>query len=244
MPTEGDDLRRLSAARIFFSHHSVGGNLLAGLAALAASSGGPGLRLIPLAEAEETPGPGWVDGVGGQNGQPLGKLAFFAETIRTRPAVNPELAFMKFCYVDFDPHTDVDGLFTAYRRTMTELGAAYPRITFGHLTVPLTRRPRDARARLQRLLRRPVWEDDANAKRLAFNERLHDAFSDQPIFDLARHESTRPDGTRETFAAGTGVAYAMVPVYTDDGGHLNGVGRRVMASHLLRFAAGALGARK
>ncbi len=65
----------------------------------------------------------------------------------------------------------------------------------------------------------------------------------QPIFDLARHESTRPDGTRETFAVGGRVAYALAPVYTDDGGHLNGVGRRVMASHMVRFAAAALESR-
>jgi hypothetical protein len=160
--------------------------------------------------------------------------------MRTRPAITPDLAFMKFCYVDFTPHTDVGELLGAYQRTIDQLRVAHPRTTFGHVTVPLTRRSRDAKARVQRLLGRPVWEDDANARRLAFNQRLHEHFAGEPIFDLARHESTRPDGSRESFTVGGGVAYALAPVYTDDGGHLNGVGRRLMAAHLLRFVANAL----
>lgn len=250
MANDDDDLRRAAEGRIFFSHHSVGGNLLDGVAALAAAATArapspPAVpRLIPLAEAERTPGPGWVHGSGGQNGQPLGKLAFFAEAMaetgRGGPGLGADLAFMKFCYVDFTPHTDVDELFGAYQKTLDDLRARHPRTTFGHVTVPLTRRPRDIKARAQRLLGRSVWEDAANARRLAFNQRLLQHFAGQPIFDLARHESTRPDGSRESFTADGGLAYALAPVYTDDGGHLNGVGRRVMAQHLIRFVADAL----
>jgi lysophospholipase L1-like esterase len=55
----------------------------------------------------------------------------------------------------------------------------------------------------------------------------------EPVFDLARIESTRPDGTRETFTQDGKTYYALVPAYTKDGGHLNKLGRKKVAEQLL-----------
>jgi hypothetical protein len=59
----------------------------------------------------------------------------------------------------------------------------------------------------------------------------------EPIFDLAALESTNPDGTRLSFTQNGKTAYALVPTYTTDGGHLNEQGRKLVAEQLLIFLA-------
>jgi hypothetical protein len=52
--------------------------------------------------------------------------------------------------------------------------------------------------------------------------------------------STYPDGRRESFTMDGASYYSLVPAYTDDGGHLNGVGRTYAAAALIQSIAGAL----
>jgi hypothetical protein len=59
----------------------------------------------------------------------------------------------------------------------------------------------------------------------------------EPLFDLAAVESTRPDGSRETLSLGGKTAFALHPGYTNDGSHLNEVGRRRAAEALLTLLA-------
>ncbi|MES1171703.1 MAG: hypothetical protein ABUL77_00575 [Bacteroidota bacterium] len=234
------DLDRVRQARIFFSHHSVGGNVLAGVESLYREAGRPGFKLVDLKDVLEEKGPGWIEGVGGKNGAPRSKIDFFAETIRKEKALQPRIAFMKFCYVDFNPHTDVDELFGHYASTLAALKREHPEITFAHVTAPLMRRPTEIKWRILRLMGRMVWEDDANVKRHRFNQRLLKEFAADPIFDLARAESTRPDGSRETFTHGDGVFHSLEPSYTNDGGHLNDLGQRVVGAEMVRFVSKAL----
>jgi hypothetical protein len=238
-PAITSDLDAVRQRRILFSHHSVGRNLLAGLQRMDAKVGGGEVKVISLDQALTTPGPSLIEISGGKNQDPKSKVDFFRETIRTQ-RVKPELAFMKFCYVDFDPGTNVDSLFAYYRDTIDTLKREHPEIKFGHVTAPLVTRPTDLKERVYRLIGREVWEDAANTKRQQFNQRLLAEYGDDPIFDLARVESTRPDGTRETFEHAGQVYYSMVPRYTSDHGHLNDVGQDVAAPELIRFMAGAL----
>ena len=60
-----------------------------------------------------------------------------------------------------------------------------------------------------------------------------------PIFDLARAESTRPDGSRETFRYEGKDYYSLVPAYSSDGGHLSERGQRTLGADLIRFVARA-----
>lgn len=166
-------------------------------------------------------------------------MDYFADVIR-KQSLAPELAFMKFCYVDFDPNTDTDAIFEYYRQTLDALRQQFPNIKFAHVTVPLVTQPMALKARAQRLLGRAVWEDLANIKRHEFNRRLIEAYGAEPIFDLARAESTRPDGSRETFEYEGREYYDLVPEYTDDDGHLNTVGQDAVAPEMLRFMASAL----
>jgi hypothetical protein len=232
------DVQTVRQRRILFSHHSVGVNLLSGLKRLSAKAGSE-LNVVPMDQAKAQNGAALIEVSGGRNQHPESKVDFFGETVRTQ-ALRPELAFMKFCYVDFDPHTDVDALFAYYRKTMDALKREHPEIVFGHITVPLVTRPMEIKERLFRLIGRQVWEDTANTKRHRFNERLLKEYAADPIFDLARAESTRGDGTRQTFSHDGRVYYSLVPRYTSDEGHLNQAGQDAVAPEMLRFMANAV----
>jgi hypothetical protein len=147
---------------------------------------------------------------------------------------------MKFCYVDFNPYTDVDALFAYYRETMEALKREHPEVTFAHVTVPLVVRPMDLKERFNRLIGRDVWEDTANTKRFEYNQRLLKEYGSEPIFDLAKAESTRPDGSRETFEYKGRSYFALTPDYTDDDGHLNAAGQGAVAPEMIRFLATTL----
>jgi len=59
----------------------------------------------------------------------------------------------------------------------------------------------------------------------------------EPFFDLAKLESTFPNGSQSTFTKDGNIYAALVPDYTNDGGHLNEKGRRIVAEHLLVYLA-------
>ncbi|MEF9476235.1 MAG: hypothetical protein L0958_06070, partial [Candidatus Mariimomonas ferrooxydans] len=57
------------------------------------------------------------------------------------------------------------------------------------------------------------------------------------LFDLALIESTDSEGGMATFKKCGKSFYSLVPSYTNDGGHLNEDGRRIVAEQLLIFLA-------
>lgn len=236
----GAELAVIRQGRILFTHHSVGVNILAGMERIDAAAGGSRLRMATLDEAATLAGPVLAHGGGGRNTDPRSKIDAFAALIRREPLLGPDLAFMKLCFVDFEPTTDVGALFSYYQRTLEALKRERPGMRFGHVTVPLFRRPTDLKSSLKRLAGREVWEDAANARRAEFNERLRRAFASDPIFDLAGAEATGPDGRTASFEVAGREVPSLDPRYTEDGGHLNALGQEVVGAEAIRFLARAL----
>ncbi len=117
---------------------------------------------------------------------------------------------------------------------MSELERAFPKTKFIHVTVPLVSRPSGIKDRIKIVLGRSVKDPEASMKRNVFNDMIRNEYADSaPIFDLARVESTYPDGKRECFDVGGKIYYALIEAYTDDGAHLNNLGRKVVAAELL-----------
>lgn len=234
------DVAAIRRRRIYFYHHSVGQNVLDGLARLDGEVGGGTIRMVARDAAAGIAGPVLAHGGGGRNGDPKGKIDFFAEVIRKERGLNPDLAFLKLCYADIDPRTDVADVFDHYRRTLQGLAREFPGIRFAHVTVPLMEHPEDLKNRIYRVIGREVWADASNVKRAEFNRRLLEAFPTDPILDLARIEATRPDGGQSTFEAGGRRYPGLYAGYSEDGGHLNAAGQRVAAVEAARFMAAAL----
>ena len=130
------DLENAQKVRLFFSHHSVGANLLEGVRGISAAAGSD-LKIVSLGNTSAASGPLWIEAVGGENGDPNGKVDFFVRALRDQPAFKPDLALMKFCYIDFDRDTDVNGVFTHYRDALVALKKDRPDVRFAHATVPL-----------------------------------------------------------------------------------------------------------
>ena len=240
-PIEGDarlraELERVAQERIFFGHQSVGGNLLDGIRQLATMAG-VNLRMVETPAASGV-GPATLGHVFvSRNGYPLQKLQFFQHAMGSQPA-GLDIALVKFCYLDFTAETDAKALFARYRATIDELRAINGGTTFVHVTAPLTDVQGGIKALVKRLLGRAPYGVLENLRREEYNALLRQAYNgSEPVFDLARIESTAPDGSAVNVAWNGRIAPAMAPAYTDDGGHLNGSGRLRAARELIAILA-------
>jgi hypothetical protein len=222
-----EELKVIQNLKVYFGHQSVGGNIIEGLRAIEKVAGR---------------GPLLSDSLIGQNGDPVGKCEDFSRKIAamaTTPASLPDVALMKFCYIDFSPDSDAAKLFAHYSSTLDGLQAKYSEVTFIPVTTPLT----TLSPAWKRVVKKLMGSTDAgsatNARRAEFNRMLAKHYAGRTIFDVARVESTHPDGTRTSFEWDGQTAYGMVDAYSSDGGHLNPLGERVAATELIHTLAAA-----
>jgi hypothetical protein len=235
-------LRAVAGGRVFFGHQSVGANILDGLGRLLAEHPGVRLPVVEMSGATALPASGVAHARVGANGDPASKVEDFGRYLREGAGPWAEVALFKFCYVDIGAGTDANHLFEAYRSRMKELAGAWPRTHFAHVTVPLRSCPGGWRAGVRRLLGRPDRVAAENANRHRFNELLRREYGPGgDLFDLAGAEAAGPDGV-PCRAGGTDPVPYLCPEYSSDGGHLNGLGQRVVAGKLVAFLAGVLGA--
>ena len=232
-----EDLKTIAQERIYFGHQSVGKNILDGLRELSLTAGVP-LKIAELPRAADLQGSGLGHLFVPENGDPVRKLANFRRALGV--GSQADIALVKFCYVDITADTDMRGLFDEYRSTIDELKRKNPRTTFVHVTLPLTTVQTGPKAWVKRLLGRAPYGTIENVKREQYNALLRRTYAGrEPIFDLARVESIAADGTQATVEWDGVVAPALVPAYTDDGGHLNHAGRLRAATQFAAVLAAA-----
>jgi hypothetical protein len=237
-PPSTAGLETLPARRIFFGHQSVGRDIIEGIGEVLRGVGARGLVFVETRDPDAATGPGFLHATLGRNDDPLGKIRDFDTLMREGMADAVDMAFMKLCYVDIRADTDVEEIFRVYRDTMAGLKASYPHTIFVNLTVPLVTREKGVTSLVKRVLGRPLRGYADNVARERLNRLLRSEYEGkEPLFDLARFESTRPDGSRAAFDTRGGRYYAMEETYSDDGGHLNGTGRRFVAERLLVYLA-------
>ena len=224
---------KLAACRVYFGHQSVGLNILEGVRDLMQENAALRLRIAETDRAEDLTSPVLAHSRVGSNRDPKSKIDAFVAKMEGSLGDKVGVALVKFCYVDVTSSTDVDRLFEDYRVAMGHLRRRFPHIVFVHVTVPLTVAESGSKPWLKRLLGRTTGNDD-NIQRTRFNDLLLNEYGGkEPVFDLALAESTAADGTRRQYEQGNATFYALLPDYTDDGGHLNLRGRRHVATQLL-----------
>jgi lysophospholipase L1-like esterase len=157
--------------------------------------------------------------------------------ILTMVSEKTDIAFMKLCYLDVSAETDVPAIFNRYKQVMKYLQETYPRTVFVHVTVPLLSTDMGIKGRVRRWIGRNDATEYANYNRNRFNDLLEEYRGREPVFDLAKIESTLPDNSRQVFKYKGKRYYTMNPAYTTDGGHLNTEGRKVVARELLALLA-------
>lgn len=201
-----------------FTHASVGGNIMSGMAALhvadamryplvSAYVGHDGSQADPPS-ASTVPGtiydcsrgnPGW-----------LAKIYFFDRSVRLAGWHAPLItaALDKMCYIDQSADA------TTYLNSMAALEADYSDTRFVYATMPLT-----------------TDVDGQNVLRNVYNDtvRAYCATNGRLLLDIADIEAHDPNGVAVTFESG-GVTYQRLYAgYTSDGGHLNSAGSQRVA---------------
>lgn len=218
--------------RLFFGHQSVGSDVLHGVREQAGARAVP---LITLTSSQE-PAAAQADTVLhaklGTNGDPASKLAAFESTLSAGIATQVDCAMFKLCYVDITTRAAAEATWQEYATAMERIESTYPLLRVLHCTVPLRALPSGVYATLRRVFGHRHAELDRNRAREAFNDRLRARFPQERLFDLALAESRRSNGER---CIGSERVPGLVPAYTHDGGHLNMLGRRVMANAFLDF---------
>lgn len=232
------DWAALAATRVYFGHQSVGENVLDGVRELVATGRAPALSIVRSRAPRSVAGPALVEFPIGENGDPESKARDFLDVLGQTGDSARGIALFKYCFLDVTAATDVPRLFARHREHVRELRASHPELTVVHVTAPLTVDEPPSKRLVKQLLGRPTSRD-ANRRRNELNALLRAEYRDEPLFDLARVESTRPDGSRSFFVARGDTVYTLAPELTDDGGHLNALGRRAAAAELLRVLARA-----
>jgi hypothetical protein len=223
----------LARRKLFFGHQSVGGNIMAGIAAVLQAHPEILLRIVE-ASPDSLSAPGLYHARIGQNGDPASKANAFTAIAES---AHPDVALLKYCYVDVVSDTDPDALFADYQRRMEDLRARQPGLVIVHMTMPLTTHE-NWKGILMSKLQRTTSQRELGVIRNRYNRLLVRAYArNEPVFDLARLESTRPDGTRVFFERNGQQVYALEPSYSDDGAHLVGPGQRYVAEAFLAFLA-------
>lgn len=218
------NLQQLAGQRVLFGHQSVGANLLSGVSTLAAQQQ-VNLPTPEVRQASELASLGLGHTMVAENTLPLKKIQSFEQALST-PAPGLKVAALKFCYVDFHAGTDVKPIFDAYQAMVSRIKAKNPQLKWVHVTVPLTTVQTGWKATLKQWLGKAPYGVAENLRREAYNQLLRQAYASQDVlFDLAKAESTRPDGSTWTVDWKGQQVPALVPGYSDDGEHLNDAGQ-------------------
>jgi hypothetical protein len=218
----------LNTHRILFAHMSVGNDILSGLSAEnRVLDKQIAIKKIEATSSSDIPGGGICDIEIGANTQPLQKLSNLRQFLLSNNNGRLfDLVGIKFCYVDITQKTDIHALLKEYAEVLKDIKERYPHITFVHFTVPLTAHYSSLKNRVKYF----ILGDQNNIKRTAYNALLCDAYKNEVIIDIARIESSYPDGSRLKHAYFQSSHYSLLPEYTTDGGHLNELGKKIMAA--------------
>ena len=231
-------IEKLSHKKIYFGHQSVGNNIMKGIAEVLSDSQKKNIKLLDSMDASNYKDSMFAHSRIGYNMDPLSKIIGFNNYMHNLNHWKPDLAMFKFCYIDIKENSDVNKIYSEYKTRMTQLKNSYPDTVFIHFTVPLTVVQSGLREDIKKLLGKLPGGATDNIQRNKYNDLLRQNYTDkEPIFDLAKIESTRMNNSRVTFEVNEKEYFSMSPEYASDGRHLNERGRQIVAQELLGFLA-------
>jgi hypothetical protein len=226
----------LANERIFFGHKSVGQNIIEGLQDVMKARPGVSLDIRETTDPGDLVKPLFAHAELGKNKAPLTKIEAFRQILEKGLGDRLDVAFFKLCFVDVDHTTDIEDLFVRYSEAVKSLSAEFPKLKILTFTVPLLSKPLGFKERIKKLLGRLPWEEEDNIKRNLYNDKLRQAFKDS-LFDLAAFEAAGAGEERSVFVRDGRTYDLLQKAYTSDGGHLNRVGRQIVAIELLKRLA-------
>lgn len=230
----------LSQKKIYFAHMSVGYNILDGAERTRKKVPSLQVPILKIEDPMEINTPALYHGQLGHNGDPIAKINSFRDMIHAAKMSPPDLALMKFCYVDFYADTDPGLVFETYRQMIEDLQKEFPAIRFLHCTVPLKSKPVSLKGTLKEAVKAALGKSTTllhNKTREDFNEQLRNTYPKESVFDLAYYESITPEGHPVFKNENNRRIPFLYHRYTTDGGHLNQTGQDRLGEQFLIFLA-------
>jgi len=224
----------LANKKILFGHASVGNNIIDGIQEMmSADNRFEKINIRKLESDHQILAPGFYHFGVRKNGFPKKKCDHFKQMlIDNGLGQKVDIAFFKLCYVDIEEDSNVKEIFDYYVSTMEDVKRKFPNLKILHATVPLYSHGKGIKGFIKGLIK----PDNHNIKRNKFNEKIIEKYKDSdPIYDLAKVESSYPDGRRSTFKIEGKEYFSLANEYTYDGGHLNKLGRHQAAKNLLKI---------
>jgi hypothetical protein len=212
---------------VFFGHQSVGDNIIGGINELKNVSYSDEFRIMELKSKLDIVRPVFAHAFIGKNTDPKSKIDDFTNLLKSGIADSIDIAFMKFCYVDFNKKTQVDELFEYYQIRTDSLQRRFPNLKIIHWTVPLTIKPNGIKG-----LAKGILGMDDNEYRNRFNKLIRKHYIAVEIFDIAELESRFSNGALNKSIFGVP---CLIHEYTTDGRHLNENGSAFIAYQLLKM---------
>jgi hypothetical protein len=232
-------LRAIAARRVLLAHASLGQAMAAGVQHFVDTMDGVGVRVMRGVPPSDDRMAAIIalDHAAGTDAR--NQAAAFADAVTATLGSSGGIALFGYTASDVTETTDVDALFAAFRAATRDIEWLSPRVQFVPMTIPLTC---SGEPTITRLVTRSLGRDvdfERNRRRNRFNRLLIDDFAgSNPVFDLARLQSTRPDGTRAFEFDGHELVYSLASEYTNADGGLNDAAQRMLAEQLLVFLAG------
>lgn len=212
-------LDKVRTKKILWGHHSIGDNIESGLINL--SSVNPlrySINLVHDPVSLEKPAVG--DWRNGENRDPSGKIFAFETKMRSLNGNGNQwgevldIAYFKFCYIDFNIKKDIPVIFNQYKTTMEKLIQDFPTCKFVFITAPLSTTDN--------------WRE-VDKKILNDSIRTFVETTDGCLFDLADLEAHDSTGTFSWFIYENDTIPDLWNGWTYDSGHLNENGSRYAA---------------
>ncbi|MDA9762190.1 hypothetical protein N9C84_03875 [Desulfobacterales bacterium] len=232
--------KKLADKKIYFGHQSVGNNIMDGVEEIMKEYPQIQLKIDKTVDIPDFKKANFIHNPNlGKNKYPDLKIDAFSDVINTEFGNKVDMAFFKFCFADIKSKSDVNKIFDDYKQSMSKLENRYSETVFIHLTVPLlTRENKSFKNWIKKIFGKndAYFANEHNIKRNEFNEMMRAEYErEETLFDVAKIESIKSDGTRETFTDGGKRYFALSSEYTSDGGHLNEAGRKLVAEQFLLF---------
>jgi hypothetical protein len=194
--------------KIFFAHASVGANILHGLVDLRQADAVK-YPLIPVKAESDPPeatSQGTIYECARGNPSWTEKISGFKASIESGwQAARVDVVMNKLCYIDQAAE------WKAYCESIGALEVEFPGTKFVYWTMPIT-----------------TSNNSNEVLRSRYNQNLRAWIADQTnkiLFDIADIESWSPAGRRQTFTSKNVSHDKLFSGYSQDGGHLNAVGR-------------------
>lgn len=225
-------INSISNKKIYFGHQSVGANLIKGIELINRKTG----NKLTINESKNIVNANINHFYLGENEKPYSKLKEFEDLIKVH-STDIDIAYMKFCYVDFNENTDVIELFSSYSNSIDKLEKTFPNIHFIKSTVPIRVINTSLKAKIKRLLGLDVWGDKQAIKRDEYNQLVRDKYGSGLLFDIANFESYA-NGVHNTVYVNGHSYQSLIKSISSDGSHLNSIGSEYIASEFLQLVSG------